>query len=130
MNVAFASVASIDVIWPQIAQDMQAACQRCNSDYSAGDLWQMCRSGNGFLLVAVEGQEILMASVWRFKGQEFHCEMLWGMRRHLWMNAAREFVEKTARDNGAFRVVTEGRRGWLRLFKDAVMTGNKYEVLL
>lgn len=130
MNVGFASVAEIDAIWPMIAQNMQRACVRCDSEYSAGDLWQMCRSGNGFLLVAHEAPALFMASVWRFKGAEFHCEMLWGTQRRLWQRAAREFVEKTAKENGATRLITEGRTGWLRVFRDAVMNGKKYEVAI
>ena len=130
MNIGFASVASVDTIWPLIAKDMQKACERVNSDYTAGDLWQMCRSGNGFLAVASEGLDLFSASVWRFEGKTLKCIMLWGIHRPLWLRGLFEFVEKTALENGADRLAAEGRRGWLRLFPDAVVNGKNYEVMI
>ena len=100
-------------------------------DISAGQLWQLCRSGAAFLILVYDDDKIHMASAWQFRSEEcrhsFHCLSLYGKGLRQWVGMAREFIEKIAKDNGATRLTACGRSGWIRVF-DASTRGDYYEV--
>lgn len=131
MNIAIVPAFQVDAIWPRLAKGFQHACKRCG-DATAGHLWQECRSGHAFLIIAYEGQPILMASVWRFenKGEMpvFRCNMMYGSDMRKWLNEAEVLITRIAKENGAKALVADGRRGWLRIFKKAVENGADIEV--
>jgi hypothetical protein len=91
----------------------------------------MARSGNGFLCIAHDGRDILMASVWQFRSHEsrvtFHCVALYGTKLRQWAEPAAEYLKAIARENGAARMTYCGRKGWERLF-NAKPNGKYYEV--
>lgn len=130
MNIGFASVAEVDQLWPLIVKRVQHSCIRGGNPITAGELWQMCRSGNGFLCIVHDRNEILSSSVWRFEDDAFRCWMLEGKEMRNWLGLLREFIEKIASENGSKRLLTKGRKGWLRLFKTARECGDDYEVIL
>ncbi len=130
MHIGFASVAEVDKLWPLIVADIQKACRQAPELLTAGELWQMCRSGNGFLCIAHNGDEVFASSVWRFEDDAFRCWSLAGKNMRVWLGPMREFIEKVARENGSTRLLTKGRCGWLRVFKEARKTGDDYEVTL
>lgn len=115
----------VDAVWSCIAKQMQHACERSEQEESlkinAGDLWQMCRSGNGFLIIAHDNDPMqpLMASVWRFEDTPtvFKCMMLYGPGMKRWFGPLTKFVSTIAKDNGAVALVSKGRRGWQRYFE-------------
>jgi hypothetical protein len=124
---------NVDEIWPRIAEDLQHACIRCRTpDLNAGILWEMCRSNQAFLILMVDGSEILAKGVWRFDRPNnphvFRCVMLHGVQMSKWLIPYREFITKLAKQNGATQLVTAGRRGWLKVFPEAEQIGEDYEV--
>ena len=131
MRLGIANVGEVDQIWPLIQAGIQKSCDRGTGEFCAGDFWQMCRSGNAFLILAYDDNEIFMASVWRFEREEhrhsFHCLTLYGRDMRQWLTPARDFITKLARDNGAARLTACGRSGWLRVF-NAATRGDLYEV--
>ena len=123
----------IDSYWPLVSDDLEAACRRCHAhEYNAGVLWQMCRSGNAFLILWVVDGNILVKSVWRFdtpkNPHSFRCVMLSGVKMRSWLKEYFENIKKLAKTNGATQLVTTGRKGWLRLFPNAEKIGKDYEV--
>lgn len=133
MKVGFAATWEVDGIWPKIVAGMQRACERGVDNWSAGELWQLCRSGRAFLCVVFDDAtlEIHQASVWQFMEKDgrtiFRCLALWGVGMRGWVDGVRSFITKTAKDNGAKALVTKGRPGWLRFFH-AEKVGDDYEV--
>lgn len=131
LKVGLASQAEVDRVWPLISQGLGRACKRCNDIHCAGDLWQMCRSGNAFLILVHDKDKIWSASIWRFekvRGKHcFRCVMMYGESMREWVGQAREFITNLAKDNGAVALVSEGRAGWARVF-GAEKNGSDYEV--
>lgn len=131
MRFGIANVVEVDALWPRLASRFQHACKRCG-DLSAGDLWTMARSGHAFLILGFEKQDIRFASIWRFHDKDgkpvFRCEMMFGDGMRDWLPDAYAWIANLAKENGAGRLVAEGRRGWLRLFDGVVKNGPDYEV--
>lgn len=131
MKIGIANVIEVDQVWPRIAAGIQSSCERGDGEFIAGDFWTMCRSGNAYLVIAFDGLEILMASVWRFERlgdvRTFHCLTLWGKSMRTWLDPAREFVSRVAKENGATRLTACGRHGWMRAYKMR-QRGDLYEV--
>ena len=68
LRIGLVASHEVDLIWPVIAEQMQHACEKSDQDarykLNAGDLWQMCRSGNGFLIIGYDDPtKPLMASL-------------------------------------------------------------------
>ena len=123
----------IDGYWPLIGKDLEAACRRCDAhELNAGVLWQMCRSGQAYLILWVVDGEILVKSVWRFDAPKqphsFRCVMLSGKNMRHWLRDYYENIKQLAKTNGATQLVTTGRVGWLKLFPNAEKIGKDYEV--
>lgn len=120
MRIGIANAAEVDAIWPLISVKMQDGCDRTGGAVSSADLWQMCRSGNAFLLVGME-EEIRIASVWRFEnwpsGPVFRCLGLCGSRPDEWIESLYDFALSQARTAGVKRLVAEGRKGWPRILQ-------------
>lgn len=128
MKLALIPTGEVDEIWPTLAPSFEAACRRCDADdLNAGALWQMARKGDGFLIIAYQdcgfdnskgGKDIFQASIWRFDTPHdafsLRCMMLFGVRMRLWYGPMWDLITKIALDNGATRLVTKGRIGWLR----------------
>lgn len=131
-HIGIAAPTEVDALWPILRDGFTKAIRRSgNNDFSPGQLWQLCRSGGAFLIIAHDGERVLMASVWRFETHEgrhaFHCLSLFGAGMKTWFDIARAFVSGLARENGATRLTTKGRIGWLRAC-GAVTAGELYEV--
>jgi hypothetical protein len=123
----------VDDIWPKVADDMQHACERCQAHHlNAGVLWEMCRSNQAFLILWMDGPEILAKGVWRFDRPNnphvFRCVMFAGKNMDKWLVPYRDFISKLAKQNGATQLVTAGRKGWLKIFPEAEKVGKDYEV--
>ena len=130
MHIGFASVAEVDRLWPMIVADIQKACRQAPELLTAGELWQMCRSGNGFLCIVHDGDEVFASSVLRFEDDALRVWVLAGKDMRQWIGPFYEFCKKVGSENGANRLLCRGRRGWLRMFKGSQEIGEDYEVRL
>lgn len=123
MKIEIAAPHQVDAIWRIVGTRFNEAAQKYGEDITAGELWQMCRSGNAFLVVAVSGTEILLATVVRFErwgpASVLRVVALVGDRVTEWAADFEEFAVSMARDNGATQIVAEGREGWPKIFKHA-----------
>jgi hypothetical protein len=129
MQIGLASVHEIDRLWPQLVAGVTKAIKRADSRYTAGDLWQMCRSGNGYLVLVYDQERIWSAGIWRFENDRFRCVMMHGDNMSAWLNLVREYITRIAKENGAVALTCSGRRGWARMF-GAEQNGQDYEVMI
>ena len=131
MQIGLASSSEIDGIWPQISAGMQKACDTTGGSLCSADLWQMCRAGDAFLMIAHD-DTIKMASVWRFEnwpsGTVFKCLGLCGQDIAKWLPEALEYAKQTAKSGNASRIIAEGRFGWERVARQAKIISKTYEV--
>lgn len=120
-------------MWHRVAEGLQKGAQspKHNNARTGGELWQMCRSGNAFLILLWDDEGLKAASVWRFEKRDnnpcFVCLTMYGQDMRSWLSTAHEWINKLARENGAKWLVSSGRKGWLRIF-DAEQWGNDYAV--
>lgn len=132
MRIGIANSAEVDQIWPQFSARLQAACERTGGDISSGELWQMCRSGQAFCVVALDEDGpkavlIMQFQKWTAK-QVMRCLAIVGDDMREWLPMAQEFIAKMARDGGATSFVADGRDGWPRIFPNAKRLRVTYEV--
>lgn len=132
MKIGIANSAEVDAAWPLISDRLKKAQERYGSSLSSGDMWQLCRSGNAFLVLvwdetAIRGALILQFQTWATK-RVMYCMAIVGSGVSEWMPAAREFISKMASDGGADSFVAEGREGWSAVFPDARRLRVTFEV--
>lgn len=130
MKIAVCAPHEVDAIWHLVVEGISKAIVRSeNMEDTAGDLWTLCRSGRGYLILVWDEAGIRMASVWQFEKRNgksvFNCRIMYGTKMKEWVNQAREWITKLAKDNGAEYLVSAGRRGWLRYF-NAATWGDEY----
>ena len=132
MKIGIATSAEVDLFWPAFAERLQTACMKTGGDISSGDLWQMCRSGNAFLVIVLDQQKVSAALIMRFENwsgkQVMRCLAIVGDMMAEWLPMAKDFIQKMAKDGGAKSFVSEGREGWSRIFPDARKLRVTYEV--
>lgn len=112
-----AKPADVDGIWPLISPDIVKCIEKTPTFFTAGELWSMCRSGDGYLIVIHEETTVLGASVWRFEGQNFVCLMLAGKRADDWIEILYERARLTASLGGAKQLMASGRVSLFRKLK-------------
>lgn len=140
MKLTLLPTSAVDAFWPLLSSGFQHACIRSGTcNLNAGILWQLVRSGQAFLIISHKGEEIYQASIWQFdpvdesdqrSGAALRCLMLYGKNIKLWYGPMLELITKLGLENGASRLVTTGRHGWLRQCSGAVKFNNDYEVEL
>lgn len=118
MNVSLVPVQMVDQVWPQVVQGFQKASDRSGGDLTVGDLWQGCRSGNCFLILAHDESQVAAATVWKpetwSSGGKFRCLALYGGDMDEWLDDVIGLVTRLAQDSGAGQVIFEGREGWFK----------------
>lgn len=121
----------VDQVWPQLSAGFERSCKRSGGDLTAGELWQGCRNGHCFLLLAIEGEAIVGASIWKQErwqtGVKLRCLGLYGSRFREWIEPMHELVIRVAHDCGATSLISEGREGWTRIFPKAKRLRITYE---
>ncbi|MBB5663259.1 hypothetical protein GGE68_001435 [Rhizobium leguminosarum] len=134
MRIAIANSAEVDAIWPSISDKIIKATLKYGSSVSSGDLWQMCRAGNAFLVVVFDGEEVKGALIMQFQRwaskQVMYCLAIVGDDIQTWLPDARAFITDMAKAGGAESFIAEGREGWPALFPDAKKLRITYEVPL
>lgn len=132
--IAIANAAEVDAYWPAFASRLQTACDETGGDISSGDLWQMCRSGNAFLVLIIDEAGFKAALIMQFqkwtRKQVMRCLAIVGDDMGAWLPMARDFIGKMAKDGGATSFIAEGREGWTRIFPAARRLRTTYEVEL
>lgn len=122
MNVEIANIGAVDVLWATLGPKFNDVSRKCGDDLAAGELWQMCRSGNAFLIIATENHGLLMGAVVRFErwtdGLVLRVLSLVGERIEKWAADVKQFISDLGKQNGADRIVAEGRDGWCRIFDE------------
>ena len=121
MSVHIVYPHGVDEKWRAIAPLFQMAIDRCGDDLTTGELWQMCRTGHAYLVIALDEDRIVAASAWRFekwgKGPVFRCLCLGGSQMDDWLQDGLQLINKMMRDGGTDRLVADGRTGWTRILK-------------
>lgn len=119
MKIEIAGVQDVDGVWPLVGPKFHAAAERFGDEIGAGELWQICRSGNAFLVIAYEEKNILMQCVVRFEKWNgkpvLRVMTLAGTNMKTWLSALLEFLGDLGKANGASLLLTEGREGWGRV---------------
>lgn len=132
MKIEIVNLTLVDNVWPLVSPRFLIASEKCGDDLTAGELWQMARSGNAFLIVAYEENAVLMAAVVRFErwnnGSVLRVLSLVGDRIETWAEAVKNFLNEMAKANGAGRIVAEGRDGWARIFSEPRKLRSTYEM--
>lgn len=122
MNIEIVNLIYVDAVWDRVRPLFAEAIEEHGDDFSAGELWQMCRSGHAFLLIVRDGEDIKASVAVRFdkwsKGSILRVLAAGGVGLEEWKSAIRDFVYRMGKENGAKRVVAEGRLGWSRIFEE------------
>lgn len=123
--------AQVDQCWPQLSAGFEKSSKRSGGDIAPGELWQGCRNGNLFLLIAHEDDEIVGASVWKLErwqtGMKFRCLGLYGARFREWIENMHTLATRVAQDCGATSLISDGRPGWKAIFPKAKVLRLVYE---
>lgn len=132
MNIEIVNIVYVDAIWETVGPKFQRAIDKCGDDLATGELWQMCRSGNAFLVIARDEETILMGAVVRFDrwtdGVVLRVTGLAGERINEWAHQVKDFLAVMAKENGADRIVAEGRDGWAAIFDEPRKLRSTYEM--
>jgi hypothetical protein len=114
-------VADVDAVWPLIAPQIVRCIEKTPSFLSAGDLWQMCRSGQAFLLIAHDDVKIHGASIWQFQNgygrHVFDCMILVGKDLDQWVLDIFTAADRIRADGGATAITATGRPGLFKILK-------------
>lgn len=132
MKISIAGTFEVDAIWPLISERLQKAFEKTGGDLTSGELWQMCRSGQAFLVVAFDA-ELKGAMIVQFQKWDkpvLRCLALAGWGMNEWFEAGKEFIWSMAKDNGAQSFIFEGREGWKIPIPEAKRLRVTYEVPL
>lgn len=122
MNIQIAGPHEIDSIWPLIADGFIDVTRRCGDDMTSGELWQMTRAGDAFLVLVLHESKICVSTVVQFQrwadGPVLRILSLCGAGLAEWGSALKDYLSGMAKMGGASRIVAEGRDGWARIFTE------------
>lgn len=134
MKVAIANQIETDKLWPIFSEKLQKACEKTGNDISSGELWQMCRSGNAFLIFVLDEHGFKAAIVVQFQRwvskSVLRCLAIVGEEMDSWLPAVFDLASRMAKEGGATSFVAEGREGWSKVFPTAKKLRITYEVPL
>jgi hypothetical protein len=110
----------VDVFWPMIADGITKSVEATGGDLTTGYLWQLCRSGQAYLVLCQSGNKVDGAWIFRTEtwssGTKLRCLSAWGENMADWLDALKAHVAEMQRQCGANGTVSEGREGWKRVF--------------
>ncbi len=121
MDITRVPVGEVDNIWGMVGPMIAKCFERAPGYLSLGELWQMCRSGNAFLIVSHDTEKIFGASIWQFQrgyGREIlTCLALAGDRLKEWLKSLFDVATEMAKAGGATAVTATGRPEFQSMFK-------------
>lgn len=122
-SVEVVQVADVDQWWPLFGARVNECARSLQSNFSAGDLWTMCRTGQAILIVAHDGEKVLGATIWQFEtwpdGPVIRNLVTVGEDLGAWQIDMHKAAKDVAIAGGANRFVFDGRNGWKRLYPAA-----------
>lgn len=125
-------VSFVDTIWPRLSRQFTECLERSNGDCSTGDLWTWCRGGQAFLTVAIDGDDVLGAAIWRFemraKGVVLRNIITVGKDMETWLQAMSDLAEFIKTNGGATSLYWVGRPGWARIFPKSRIVEQTFEM--
>ncbi len=132
MRIGIANSTQVDSLWPLFSQKLQDACEKTGGDISSGEMWQMCRSGNAFLIFSLDdngfrGGIIVQFQNWPNK-HVMRCLGIVGEEMDEWLPSCFDLIKTMAKEGGAKSFVAEGREGWSKIFTDAKKLRVTYEM--
>ena len=131
MSITLVPIHHVDQIWSAVGEGLHGACMKTGGDCTGSDLWQQCRAGTAFLIIAHDGEEIRGASVWRPEtwatGAKLRCLALYGRKMSDWIPDMHNTAKQLANQCGADCLVSEGRAGWAKIFPQARQVRVLYE---
>lgn len=117
----------VDTVWPLIAEGIKEACRRGRGSVNPDWLFGLCRRGEAYLFVYVEGDNIRAAYVCQVQdwpsGQVLNILVLCGEGWEEWIPLFRDFCATF----NVKRVVFSGRKG-LGSIKGARLLHSTYEL--
>ena len=129
-QISLVPQAAVDGIWSSVTQGFDRSVRKTGGDLTPGDLWQQCRRGDAFLILAHD-EKVLGASIWRPEiwqsGTKFRCMALYGTGISEWIEDMRLMAQKIGKDCGATSLLAEGREGWAKIFPNAKRLRVLYE---
>lgn len=117
ISATVAKQSDVDGLWPLISEDIIKCIEKTPTFLTASDLWVMCRSGEGFLIVVHDEDKILGAAVWRFEKDSFVCLIVTGTKADEWWGIFSATVSEVARLGGARQLMFTGRAGLFKKLK-------------
>ena len=121
--ITLVPVDRVDAVWPLAREWLQKATMRTGGALTTGELWQGCRRGDIFMLVAHDGETMQGVSLWRPEdwqtGRKLHCLGLGGKNMLAWITDMHKAAKGLAVDCGASSIVSGGRDGWAKIFPRA-----------
>ena len=130
MKIGIANSPEVDALWPTLGPKFITATKRFGDDLSSGELWQMCRSGNAFLVCALDDYGVKMGCVVRFErwtdGPILRVLSLVGEDLASWAHEVKDYLVGMAKTGGASRIVAEGRGGWAKIFDEPKVLRQTY----
>lgn len=131
MNFQLVKVHEIDALWPKIGPGLGVALRRSGGDMSLGALFQQCRSGTASVLLAfddeVKGAAVFRPEVWE-TGSKLRCLAMFAQDFRAWKHEAAAAMMTLKEAIGANAVIFEGRVGHEKLFPEAKVLRQLYEV--
>lgn len=124
-------VTHVDAFWPHVREGFQRALLKTGGDLETGDLWALCRSGAGYLIVindedGIIGAAILKAETWS-SGRKMRVMALYGAGAADWFADMKALAIRIAKDCGATAIVADGRKGWPKFAPNARVLRVVYE---
>jgi len=130
MKIGIANAVEVDAVWGVFSSRLQEMLDDAGGDLSSGDLWQMCRSGNAFLVLVENDGKLVAASIYQFQRWTqrtvFRCLGLVGEDLKAWAQPLVQFAEEMAKQGGATALVTSGREGLHRIYPKAKRLTSTY----
>lgn len=128
----------VDHMWPNFTDGIEETCVAGGGDITSEYLWSECRAGRAFLIGVWrqdgEDGEWVAGSVWRFEkwttGMKLRCLVMYGRLMGEWLPLHRRVITNLAAMGHATALVTEGRKGFERIFPEAQVLRQIYEVQL
>lgn len=115
LQIELVSVEDIGGRWPLIVDRVAGCLRKAPSDFSPGDVWTQCRSGNWLLFLAWNGPEVIGYSIWQFtKNGYLACILLAGHDMATWWPGAVEIVTDICEAHGCRGLADTGRPGLIK----------------
>lgn len=118
IQIELVRVEDIDQRWPLVADLVAGSLRKAPSDFSAGDAWTRCRSGDWFLLLAWnEEHRIGGFTIWHFTANGFFvCALLGGRNMGEWLPQTLKVATSIAKAHGC-NIAGACRPGLMKLLQ-------------